>query len=136
MAAKPGPGAEARKKRHRTESYDRGVKAERWAGWLMRAKGFDIVARRYKGQGGEIDLICRKQDLLVFLEVKYRGSLDEALHVITPRNQARIIAAAGQYLAEHPDETAQGFRFDVLAFAKGRRAAPLWEHVEAAFEAF
>lgn len=124
------------RERHRKESYDRGLKAERWAGLLMRAKGFDIVTCRYKAQGGEIDLICRKDDLLVFLEVKYRARIDDALWSITPRNQARIVAAASHYLSLFDDEAITTYRFDVMAFAKDKTGKPLWQHLEAAFDAF
>ncbi|WP_373235502.1 YraN family protein [Cohaesibacter celericrescens] len=124
------------KEKQRKRSYDRGIRAERWAGWLMRAKGFQIMKCRYKAQGGEIDLICRKGDLLVFVEVKYRALIDDALYSITPRNQARIVTAASHYLAAYPDETINTYRFDVMAFAKGARFVPLWQHIEAAFDAF
>ncbi len=102
----------------------------------MRAKGYEILKRRYKAQGGEIDLICRKGDLVVFLEVKYRDRMDDALYAITPRNQARIVAAASHYVAHFEDETVSSYRFDIMAFAKGARAVPLWSHLESAFEAF
>ena len=127
--AKP---AKENKKRH----YQNGLKAERWAGWLMRLKGYRILARRYKAKGGEIDLICQRADCLVFLEVKYRASLDEALYAITPRNQARIITAAQGWLSKHPDETIDTYRFDVMVFAPGKRYKPHYRHIEAAFEAF
>ena len=126
--------ATAREKQ-RKRSYDRGLKAERWAGWIMRAKGFVLVEKRYKAQGGEIDLICRKGDLMVFLEVKYRTTLEEALYSITPRNQTRIVTAANHYLAAFPDETLATYRFDIMAFARGDRYIPTWQHLEAAFEA-
>ena len=124
------------RERHRKESYDRGLRAERWAGLIMRAKGFQIVRTRYKAQGGEVDLICRKQDLLVFLEVKYRTTLEDALWSITPRNQARIVAAASHFIANEPDDSIVTYQFDVMAFAKGKGPKPQWQHVEAAFDAF
>nr|WP_321461701.1 YraN family protein [uncultured Cohaesibacter sp.] len=134
---RPGrAAAKAKKALHRKESYDRGLRAERWAGWIMRVKGFQILHQRYKAQGGEIDLICRKDDLMVFLEVKYRDRMDNALYAITPRNQARIVAAASHYLAHFEDEAISSYRFDILAFARGTRAAPVWSHIESAFEAF
>lgn len=125
-----------RREQQKKRSYDRGLKAERWAGWIMRVKGFSIVTRRYKAQGGEIDLICRQGDLLVFLEVKYRQSLDDALFSITPRNQQRIVTAATHYLASHQDGAIETYRFDVLAFAPAKGCSPQWRHIEAAFEAF
>lgn len=124
------------RERHRKESYDRGLRAERWAGLIMRAKGFQILTTRYKAQGGEIDLVCRQDDVLVFLEVKYRATLDDALWSITPRNQSRIVAAASHYIANQPDDGIMTYRFDVMAFAKGPTAKPLWQHLEAAFDAF
>nr|WP_321981071.1 YraN family protein [uncultured Cohaesibacter sp.] len=130
------PKRKASKTQHRKESYERGVRVERWAGWIMRVKGFEIIKRRYKAQGGEIDLICRKDDLIVFLEVKYRDCLDDALYAITPRNQGRIVAAASHYIAESEEEPASSYRFDIMAFAKGAGPAPRWTHLESAFEAF
>ncbi|SNY90465.1 putative endonuclease [Cohaesibacter sp. ES.047] len=122
------------KQRQRARSYDRGVRAERWAGWIMATMGFAIIERRYKAQGGEIDLICQKEDLLVFLEVKYRASIDDALHSITPRNQGRIIAAANHFLANHALDDIETYRFDVMAFARGKSPVPVWQHLESAFE--
>ncbi len=122
--------------RRKSETYQRGLKAERWAGWLMRAKGFSILEQRYKVRGGEIDLICCKGELLVFLEVKYRRSLEEAVYSITPRNQARIITAAQTYLAANPDQTVETYRFDVLAFAPSKGLLPQYQHLENAFETF
>nr|WP_320144254.1 YraN family protein [uncultured Cohaesibacter sp.] len=130
------PKRKAGKAQHRKESYERGVRVERWAGWIMRAKGYEIIKRRYKAQGGEIDLICRKDDLIVFLEVKYRDRLDDALYAITPRNQSRIVAAASAYIAQFEDQSVGSYRFDIMAFAKGSGPVPRWSHLEAAFEAF
>lgn len=124
------------KARQRQRTFSAGIKAERWAGWLMRAKGFSILERRFKTRGGEIDLICRKKELLVFLEVKYRQSLEEAIYAITPRNQARIITAAQSYLAQEPCDEIGTYRFDVLAFAPRQGLKPQWQHLEAAFELF
>ena len=130
------PGRSAKAEQKRKQSYDQGLRAERWACWLMRLKGFSILSRRYKMRGGEIDLICQRGDLLVFLEVKYRQSLDDALHAITPRNQARIVAAAESYLAKETPSGIDTYRFDVMVFAPAVGMKPQWRHVEAAFEAF
>ncbi len=122
------------KQRQRARSYDRGLKAERWAGRIMKVKGFEIVDQRYKAQGGEIDLICQRDDTLVFVEVKYRETLEHALLSVTPRNQARIVAAAQHFLANREIAGIETYRFDVIAFAKGKGPVPLWQHLEAAFE--
>ena len=117
-------------------NFAQGLKAERWAAWILRVRGFSILARRYKARGGEIDLVARRGDLLVFIEVKYRHSLDSALHAITPRNQARILACAQAYLAEHDPQNVDTYRFDVMAFAPGKRLRPQFSHIEHAFELF
>ncbi|WP_316862310.1 YraN family protein [uncultured Cohaesibacter sp.] len=127
--------ARRRKDLHRAESYERGLRCERWAGWLMRAKGFDICKRRYKAKGGEIDLVCRQGDLLVFLEVKFRDRAEDALYSITARNQSRIVAAATDYIAHNEDETISTYRFDVIVFANRQGLVPFWQHIESAFEA-
>ena len=117
-------------------SYRRGLKAERWAGWLMRAKGYTILHRRYKVRGGEIDLICRKRETIVFLEVKYRAEMEDALHSITPRNQSRIVTAATHFMASYNHTPVSTYRFDIMVFAEGWRPLPRWQHLESAFEAY
>jgi putative endonuclease len=124
------------KERQRRQTYEQGVKAERWAAWILRAKGYGLVKRRYKAQGGEIDLIVQKGTSLVFVEVKFRQSLEEALYSITPRGQARIITASQHYLANHSTEAVDIFRYDVMAFAPRKGWLPQYQHVEHAFEAF
>lgn len=126
----------AGKELKKRQTYKQGLKAERWASWILRAKGYSIRAQRYKAQGGEIDLIAQKGKSLVFVEVKYRQSLEEALYSITPRNQARIVAASQHYLANHPSEKIEIFRYDVMAFAPKKGLFPQYQHIENAFEAF
>ncbi|HAT85234.1 YraN family protein [Cohaesibacter gelatinilyticus] len=131
--SKAQPSGKELKKR---QTYKQGLKAERWAMWILRAKGYSIRAQRYKAQGGEIDLIAQKGKSLVFVEVKYRQSLEDALYSITPRNQARIVAASQHYLANHSCEAFETFRFDVMAFAPKKGLLPRYQHIENAFEAF
>ena len=78
----------------RVAAFRTGLSAEaRAAAWLM-AKGYRILAKRFRTPHGEIDLVARKRNLVAFVEVKARASLDEAAYAVTPRQQARIIAAA------------------------------------------
>ncbi len=63
----------------------------RAAAYLM-AKGYRILAKRFRTPYGEIDIVARRRNLLAFIEVKARASLDEAAYAVTPRQQARIIA--------------------------------------------
>jgi putative endonuclease len=66
------------------------------------AKGYRILKKRFRTPYGEIDLVARKRNLLAFVEVKARASLDEAAYAVTPRQQQRIIAATQAWLMAHP----------------------------------
>ncbi len=97
------------------KTHDHGLLAEGAAEIYLRAKGYDILERRYKTPVGEIDLIARHSGVLVFIEVKGRPSIDEALYAITPRMRGRIADAAGHYIANHPECASNAMRFDVMA---------------------
>jgi len=71
-----------------------GRRAERLAIWLLRLKGFDILARRYATKVGEIDIVAARRDLLIFVEVKHRRRRETALAAVGQRQQRRIIRAA------------------------------------------
>jgi putative endonuclease len=115
----------------RVAAFRTGVSAEsRAAAWLM-AKGYRILAKRYRTPYGEIDLVARKKNLLVFVEVKARASLDEAAYAVTPRQQARIIDAAQGWLMTHPEHAEFDLRFDAVLIAPRR----LPRHLLAAFDA-
>lgn len=98
----------------------RGRSGERRAAWLMRVKGYRIVATRYRCKSGEIDLIARRGNLIAIIEVKVRPSLGEAMDAVTPLAQRRIIAAADHWLARQPDYGRLCLRFDLVAVVPGR----------------
>ena len=72
------------------------------AAYLM-AKGYRILAKRFRTPHGEIDIVARRRNLLAFVEVKARATLDDAAYAVTPRQQARIIDAAQAWLVAHPE---------------------------------
>lgn len=78
-----------------------GPKAEALAATFLQARGLRIVARNVRSRYGEIDLIAREGDTVVFVEVRLRRSLQfgGALASITAAKRARIVAAAEGYLA-------------------------------------
>ncbi len=108
-----------------------GLSAESKAALLLLAKGYRILARRFKTPVGEIDIIARRRGVLVFVEVKARDTLDAAAEAVTPRQQARIVDAAQYWLAAHPDAVARPFRFDVVLVAPGKPP----RHLPGAFDA-
>jgi putative endonuclease len=95
------------------------------------AKGYRILARRFRTPHGEIDIVARKGDLLAFVEVKARASLDDAAYAVTPRQQQRIIDAAQGWLMVHPEHAEFELRFDVILVAP--KSLP--RHLKAAFDA-
>ena len=115
----------------RVAAFRTGVSAESRAAALLMAKGYRILAKRFRTPYGEIDLVARKRNLLAFIEVKARASLDDAAYAVTPRQQARIIAAAQAWLMTHPEHAEFELRFDVVLIAPRR----LPRHLLAAFDA-
>jgi putative endonuclease len=95
------------------------------------AKGYRILARRFRTPHGEIDIVARRRQLLAFVEVKARRSLDDAAYAVTPRQQIRIIAAAQGWLMAHPEHAAFELRFDAMLIAPRR----LPRHLPGAFDA-
>ena len=59
-----------------------GRRAERWASLYLRAKGYQILAQRFKTRDGEIDIAAKRGRHMVFIEVKQRQTLDAALKSI------------------------------------------------------
>jgi putative endonuclease len=115
----------------RVAAFRTGLSAENRAAAYLIAKGYRILARRFRTPHGEIDIVARRRQLLAFVEVKARRSLDEAAYAVTPRQQQRIIAAAQGWLMTHPEHAAFELRFDAMLIAPRR----LPRHLSGAFDA-
>lgn len=92
----------------------KGRRSERRAEFLLRLKGYRILARRFRSGRGEIDLIARRGRVIAFIEVKFRASADAAIESVSERQQRRILAAASAFIARHPDYAAMTSRFDII----------------------
>jgi len=115
----------------RQVAFRLGLSAESRAAALLIAKGFRILARRFRSPVGEIDIVARRRHLLVFVEVKARERLDDAAWSVTERQRTRIAGAAEVWLAQYPDERIRDIRFDAMLVAPGR----IPRHITAAFDA-
>ncbi len=96
---------------------------------LQRA-GLRLLERNFHNRFGEIDLILREDDTLVFVEVRYRRSrgFGSAADSVTARKRERIVRAARGYLALHPECSGLACRFDLVAFdGPAARATPDWQ---------
>lgn len=98
--------------RHRAFAF--GLSAEARAAWFLRFKGFRILARRAKSPVGEIDLVMRRGNLIVFVEVKARRLPGEAVHAVSHNQRRRIERAAEAFVARNPDLHDCDWRFDAV----------------------
>jgi putative endonuclease len=113
-----------------------GDAAEERACRHLERSGFTIVERNFRTRGGEIDIVARKGDLLVFVEVRSRevpgfGTPEES---VTPAKRRRIVAAARRYLTNVPASSWREARFDVIAI-EGVENTAVIRHYPAAFDA-
>jgi len=129
--AAPVQGPRQESQGERQVAFRTGISAESRAAALLIAKGFRILARRWRSPVGEIDIVARRRALLVFVEVKARDNLDDAAWSVTERQRSRIIAAAEVWLARFPDPRIRDIRFDAMLVAPGR----IPRHIPAAFDA-
>ena len=114
----------------RQVAFRLGLSAESRAAALLIAKGFRILARRWRSPVGEIDIVARRRRLLIFVEVKARETLDGAAESVIPQQKRRICAAAEAWLAKNPDDSVRDMRFDAMLVAPGRMP----RHITSAFE--
>ncbi|GHG88523.1 UPF0102 protein [Pseudodonghicola xiamenensis] len=94
-------------------------------------RGFTIARRRWRGEGGEIDLIARLGDAVIFIEVKSARDFATAAGYLGTRQMARLYDAANEFLGNEPAGLLTEARFDV-ALVDGQGA---FEIVENAFTA-
>jgi putative endonuclease len=111
VAADPG--------RLRRRAERRGHVAEYFAAAVLLLKGYRIVTMRYRTKVGEVDIIARKGDLAVFVEVKARVGEREAIDAVSVTAQRRIRAASDVWLSRRSDAARLSQRYDVVAVIPG-----------------
>lgn len=97
------------------KTWKRGLNAEMIAAGWLRLKGYRIVTRRLRTPMGEIDLVCRRGNLVLVVEVKARQTLQSAMEAVSTSQQKRIEAAADCWLSRQPDYAKLSLRFDLVA---------------------
>ena len=98
----------------KTDNKSVGTFGEASACTFLKHKGYKILERNYRNRGGEIDIIARKDDYIVFVEVKTRNSEDfgapsEAVNVI---KQQKIVNTAMSFIMQNGSDS--DYRFDVI----------------------
>jgi len=96
-----------------SNSYETGRQSEDWAAAYLQGLGWTILARNFRGRRGEIDLVARHGQVLVFVEIK--GSLRQPrVESVLPRQIARVRGAAVEFLKLRGLSQESEMRFDVL----------------------
>ncbi|MGV6850257.1 MAG: YraN family protein [Marinibacterium sp.] len=112
-------------------AYHAGLAAEDQIARHYEGRGLSVAHRRWRGQGGEIDLVARDGAALIFVEVKKARDFPCAALRLSGRQMQRLCSAAEEYLAGEPKGLLTEMRFDVaLVDGQGR-----FEIVENAFGA-
>lgn len=99
--------------------YKTGLSGELQAEQYLCNQGMHVLARRYRGGDGEIDLIMQDGETIVFVEVKFRpgSQAGTGLMAVTPAKQRRMTHAAMSFLLERED-LEQPVRFDVVEISR------------------
>ena len=103
--------------------YSKGQYYEHQARSFLEQQGLLFVSANYRCRQGEIDLIMREHQTLVFIEVRYRASRDYggALSSVTPAKQQKIRHTARYFLLNQQiNEAHQACRFDIVSYDDGQ----------------
>lgn len=92
----------------------KGLFAEYCAAGLLIFKGYRIANMRYRTKLGEIDIIARKRDLAIFIEVKARADLQKGIDAVSYHSQTRIRNASDLWLAKQKNPHLISQRFDII----------------------
>lgn len=90
-----------------------GVAAEHRIAQDYERRGFTVARRRWRGAGGEIDLIVQDGNALIFVEIKQRRGLDRAAESLSAGQMRRLCRAAEEYIGSQPLGSLTEVRFDV-----------------------
>ncbi|PYB77815.1 YraN family protein [Rhizobium wuzhouense] len=97
------------------------IRAERLGRWsevraavALLLKGYRILAFRYRTRAGEVDIIARRGDLVVFVEVKARKTVSSGVDAVGLEAQRRIHNAADHWISRQSDATKLSLRHDII----------------------
>lgn len=113
-----------------------GKKAEQFATAYLEEKGYHILARNFRFQKAEIDIIAEFQNTIIIIEVKARGidALIEPHEAVNKRKIRLIVSAADEFMKERNSE--QNVRFDIISVVPSQERELELTHIEGAFDSF
>ena len=100
------------------KTHQFGILAEKITLWFLRCKCYQILAWRYKTYFGEIDLIAKRGNTVIFIEVKARKSSESIETILRPKQVERIKKSAEFFIAKNPKFHNCSFRFDFIQINK------------------
>ena len=103
---------------NKRKNYQFGLFAEKIAAIFLMLKGYKILKRRYRSHFGEIDLIAKKSNIVVFIEVKARKNPKNLEEVISDHQTFRIHASAEFFISKNPKLQNCDLRFDFIEVNK------------------
>lgn len=109
-------------------NYEKGISAELCAEKELQTRGYEILGRRLRTKYGEIDILAKKGNDIVAVEVKQRKTLDNARSCISIRQQRRILNAL-LFIMSNRNELFENYRIDVVCLDSVGR----FEYIENAF---
>lgn len=114
-----------------------GQQYEAFACRRLQSAGLHLIERNANSRHGEIDLVMRDGETIVFVEVRYRSSArsGDGLDSVGPMKRTRLIRAASLWLAAHPEHSRRAARFDVVGLT-GDPESPELDWLKSAFDAF
>lgn len=118
-----------------TTQQDTGTHGETLAAEYLISQGYTLITRNWHCRQGELDLVMRQGELLVFVEVRTRHAenTESAFASVQTHKQQRLVAAIHAYLDQHHSPHA-AWRLDLVAVALPWRGTPIIDHVEDALD--
>ena len=115
-------------------STKKGQQGEDRAARYLQHRGYQILARNVRLGRGELDIVARCGELLVFVEVKSHKTQEASLLAMHEDKCLRLQSAAECWLSRHPDDQHRQCRFDLIMLSP-RVGLPMWvpphiEHME------
>lgn len=101
---------------------------------FLKQKGFQIITRNYRQKTGEVDIIAKDGDTLIFIEVKTRSSLlfGQPFEAVTKKKQTQLNRIALDYMTRNKINN-QAARFDVISILIEQNKKPKIEHLQNCF---
>ena len=115
-----------------------GRKAEAHVARWLKLRGWTLLAKRFKVSEGEIDIIARRKNIIIFVEVKQRAALSKIEDIVSQTNISRVMEAAEIWVNKNFDSLSPDFeiRFDLAVIEGHVHPLAKVQYIENAFSGF